>query len=184
MAAGCCAQTVQKMKNNPLQYLLQVPKTLNCSAGLSDAAEIDDSIRLPVSAACAILPCAAALVAHGWSASRFDLFRKGRQAAAKEIRVSQRTLCSGVTIACTEDLPTSVQLASNHLFGSLSCTVVAPETTGIGQAVRISQVRYGLRQRVVRIGTWQQVRGAPFPEDRLEAVESGIGPECFFHSGR
>jgi aldehyde dehydrogenase (NAD(P)+) len=180
-AAEFVRKLCAEMKNNPPNIYYRL-KDVELS-GLSDV-EIDDSIRLPVSAArvAVVLPW---LLMDG---AQVDLTtEKGRQAAAKEYAFRNEPFAPIVTIAYTEDLPTSVQLANNHLFGSLSCTVVAPETTPeVEQA--IADLKYG----TVAVNVWCAIgylatgcTWGAFPGDRLEAVESGIGQiqNCFFIPG-
>jgi hypothetical protein len=105
---------------------------------------------------------------------------KGRQAARTEYAFQSEPFAPVLTIAYIDDnsLETAVTLANDYLFGSLSCSIVAPKsnTPAIEQA--IANLRYG----AVAVNCWSGLcylalcgTWGAFPGETLDNVQSGIG---------
>jgi aldehyde dehydrogenase (NAD(P)+) len=189
-AAEFVRKLCEEMKNNPLPVAYYPGSKERWTAfrqAYPEAVELgDDSVKTigqrGLADSTVVLPW---LLMNG---TQVDLTtEKGRQAAVSEYAFRHEPFAPIVTIAYTDDLPTSVQLANDYLFGSLSCTVVAPETTpDVEQA--IADLKYG----TIAVNVWSAIgylatgcTWGAFPGDRLEAVESGIGQiqNCFFIPG-
>jgi hypothetical protein len=104
----------------------------------------------------------------------------GRKAARTEYAFTTEPFAPVLTIAYIDDnsLETAVAFANDYLFGSLSCTMVAPQSRAPDVQTAIANLRYGAvgvncwsaANYVALCGTW----GA-FPGETLDNVESGIG---------
>lgn len=105
----------------------------------------------------------------------------GRTAAAHEYAFVTEPFAPVLTIAYTVDsqLSTAVALANDYLYGSLSCTLVAPESNNNKEVEQaIADLRYG----TVAVNLWSGMAylapggtwGA-YPGEQLENVQSGIG---------
>jgi hypothetical protein len=187
-AAEFVRQLWEEMKNHPLPvayYPGSKERWIAFRQAYPDAVELgDDSIKTigqrGLASSAVVLPW---LLIDG---VRVDLTtEQGRQAAATEYAFRNEPFAPIVTIAYTDDLPTAVQLANNYLFGSLSCTVVAPNSTTPDVEQAIADLKYG----TIAVNVWSAVgylatgcTWGAFPGDRLEAVETGIGQiqNCFF----
>jgi hypothetical protein len=189
-AADFVRKLCQEMKSHPLPVAYYPGSKERWTAfrqAYPDAVEVgDDSIK--TTSQRGLVDSAVVLPWLLIDGTQVDLTTEtGRKSAATEYAFRNEPFAPVVTIAYTDDLPAAVQLANDYLFGSLSCTVVAPETTpDVEQA--IADLKYG----TIAVNVWSGIgyvatgcTWGAFPGDRLEAVESGIGQiqNCFFIPG-
>ena len=105
--------------------------------------------------------------------------KEGRQRAANEYAFRHEPFAPVVTIVYVDSLETAVTLSNEYLFGSLSCSLIAPDTTDDRVEQAIADLKYGS----VAVNTWAAMCYAPsggctwgaFPGETLDNVESGIG---------
>jgi acyl-CoA reductase-like NAD-dependent aldehyde dehydrogenase len=106
--------------------------------------------------------------------------QKGREAARTEYAFQNEPFAPVLTIAYIDDnsLETAVTLANDYLFGSLSCSIVAPQSSTPAVEQAIANLRYG----AVAVNCWSGLcylalcgTWGAFPGETLDNVQSGIG---------
>lgn len=103
----------------------------------------------------------------------------GRLAAQNEYAFRNEPFAPVVTFVQVDSLSSAVELANTYLFGSLSCTLVAPKSSSPDVEKAISDLKYGS----IAINVWSAMCYVPavnciwgaYPGETLDNVESGIG---------